>query len=231
MATRDPGSGAVGSDPSKSTTGTSSSAAAAEPGTAGTGTGGTETGLRDETRRLTEQAKERAQSYASERKEMAAKQVGGVAQALRSAADNLKQQDQPYQRYAADYITRAAENLDQFSNALRDRDFGSLASQARDMARRQPGLLIGGSAIAGFLAARFARASAEHGKDRSGSYGDSDYGGTAGTDRLGAGGAYGDMAGSSIHGSTATIGTAGAGSTPGTTASPSGGRSSEGGTR
>src|SRR3546814_91373 len=147
MATRDPGSGGVGSDPSKSTTGASSAA----PAGSGTETTGTGTELRDETRRLTEQAKERAQSYASERKEMAAKQVGGVAQARRSAADNLKQQDQPYQQYAADYITRAAESLDQFSNALRDRDFGSLASQARDMARQQPGLLIGGSAIAGFL--------------------------------------------------------------------------------
>lgn len=226
MATRDPGSGA-GSDPSKSTTG-ASSAAPAGSDAASTGTG---TELRDQTRRLTEQAKERAQSYASERKEMAAKQVGGVAQALRSAADNLKQQDQPYQQYAADYITRAAESLDQFSNALRDRDFGSLASQARDMARQQPGLLIGGSAIAGFLVARFARASAEHSKSRYGSYGNSDYRGTAGTDRLGAGGTYGDMADSSIHGSTATTGTAGTSSASGTTASSSGGRSSEGGTR
>ncbi|WP_119458701.1 hypothetical protein [Rhodospirillaceae bacterium SYSU D60014] len=226
MATRDLGSGGAGSDPSKSTTGTSSAAQAESGSTAGAGTE-----LRDETRRLTEQAKERAQSYASERKEMAAKQVGGVAQALRSAADNLKQQDQPYQQYAANYITRAADSLDQFSNALRDRDFGSLASQARDMARQQPGLLIGGSAIAGFLVARFARASAEHSKSRHGSYGNSDYSGTAGTDRLGAGGTQGDTADGSIHGSSATVGTAGVGGAPGTTASSSGGRSSEGGTR
>src|SRR3546814_8014729 len=115
MATRDPGTGGAGSDPTKSTAGAPSTASA-ESGPTAADIG---TELRDQTHRLTEQAKERAQSYASERKEMAAKQVGGVAQALRSAAASLKQQDQPYQQYAADNITRAAEGLDRFSNAPR----------------------------------------------------------------------------------------------------------------
>lgn len=159
MATRDQGSGNVEPDPSKSTAGASTSETASG-GSSTNGPGSSDAGaghqIREETRRLKQQATEKARSYADERKQKAADQVGGMAQALRSAADSLQSQDQ---RYIADYIGRAAEGLDRMSGALRQRDIGALARQAQDIARQQPTLLIGGAMVAGFLAARFAKAS------------------------------------------------------------------------
>ncbi len=53
----------------------------------------------------------------------------------------------------------AADQLERFSQALREKDLGGLVRDAEDFARRQPAAFFAAAAIAGFLAVRFLKAS------------------------------------------------------------------------
>ena len=110
-----------------------------------------------------EQAKTKARSFADEKKEEAAGQVGGVASALRSTADNLEGEDQASM---AGYARQAASGLDRVSDALSNRNVDDLLETAEDLARSQPVAFIGGAVLAGFVLARFAKSSSERRHDR-----------------------------------------------------------------
>jgi hypothetical protein len=103
-------------------------------------------------------AKQQARGFADEQKDQAASQVDGVAQALRSAAGSLDDQDQSA---VAGYARQAASGLDRVSDALSNRSLDDLVETVEDFAKRQPVAFIGGAALAGFVMARFAKSSAE----------------------------------------------------------------------
>ena len=69
--------------------------------------------------------------------------------------------DEQGNQVVADYIKRAADGLERFSGAMRDRDLSSLMGDAEDFARRQPAVFIGAGVAVGFLLARFLRSSSE----------------------------------------------------------------------
>ena len=100
-------------------------------------------------------ARDEAWSQAERARSGVASEMSGIAGALRKAADEMRD-GSPQERT----FGQLAEGLADASDAVRDRDVGQLAGDLSDFARRNPVAFLGGAALAGFVATRFARASA-----------------------------------------------------------------------
>lgn len=85
-----------------------------------------------------------------------AEQTRRVADALHQTGEHLAQEDQEGLSY---YLREAADSLNRFSNRLTRGDVDDLLREARDTARRNPALLLGGAIAAGFLLTRFIKSS------------------------------------------------------------------------
>ena len=114
--------------------------------------------VKQEARAAFDQAKDQARSAATRQKDAAAQQMGGWAQALRTASDDLHSRGQDS---VAAYVRQAAEGLDRASGTVRGRDVDELIGSVEDFARRQPVAFFGGAVAAGFGLARFMRSSAD----------------------------------------------------------------------
>ena len=79
-----------------------------------------------------------------------------MAQAVRQSTQHLREQQYDT---VAQFVERAADQIERFSNHLRERDLNDLVSEAQRFARQQPAVFIGSSFAAGMLAARFIKAS------------------------------------------------------------------------
>jgi hypothetical protein len=111
-----------------------------------------------EAREAGEEIKEQAYSTADRQKDAAAQQMGGWAQALRTASDDLRKRGQDI---AAGYVGHAADGLERASGTVRTRDVDDLIGTVEDFARRQPVAFLGGAVAAGVGLARFMRSSAD----------------------------------------------------------------------
>ncbi len=98
-----------------------------------------------------------AASYADRARTGAAEEVKGVASALRTAADELRS-GSPQERT----FSQIADGLADASDAMRDKDLGEIVSSLNGFARRNPLIFLGGAALVGFAATRFAKASGRH---------------------------------------------------------------------
>ena len=101
------------------------------------------------------QAVQAARSLIGEQQQAAASGLGEFANVLRRAARDGSGADSPVARIAES----AADNLQRFSDSLRERDLDGLLRDAESFARRQPAVFIGAAALVGFLAVRFLKAS------------------------------------------------------------------------
>lgn len=115
-------------------------------------------GLADDARQAGQQAydtvKDEAGRQADEAQNRIASEAGDVAQALRKAAE-ASRDGSPQERtfgQIADALADASENFNR-------KDLGELVSDANHFARRNPLAFLGGAALLGFAAARFAKAS------------------------------------------------------------------------
>lgn len=139
----------------------------------------------EETRDMAEQTGDAAISRASRLKENAKAEASRLADEARATAearvDGLKQEAthriddtagnirdagrafgaDSYQAQAADYL---ADSLLEAADRIRAQDLDSVAREARDFARRNPAVVLGGAALLGFAAARMLKAS--EGRDR-----------------------------------------------------------------
>lgn len=97
------------------------------------------------------QAREQVKSQLSEQKEKATEGIHTVAEVLRQTGRSLR--DQNYDS-AGQYAETAADQVDQFSEYLRDKDMDQLMNQVQDFARSRPALILGATFALGFLAAR-----------------------------------------------------------------------------
>jgi hypothetical protein len=113
--------------------------------------GGTATGSG-----IVNSVKERATAQLSTQKGRAAEGLDVIAQAVRQTTQQLRNDQHDT---IAQYADRAAEQLERFSSSVRDKDLNALLQDAQQLARRQPGLFIGGSFVLGLLAARFLKSS------------------------------------------------------------------------
>ena len=105
------------------------------------------------------EAAEKARSFAGEHKDVAAAQIGGVSTALDKVADELAQDD--HAAPAADYARKLAAETRRVSDTLRESSIDDLMGMAQRFGRRQPVAFLGAAALAGFVAGRFAMASAK----------------------------------------------------------------------
>jgi hypothetical protein len=145
--------------------------------------------------------RERARSAVDQQKEAAAGSIDSVAQALRSASDDLEHRGQPM---VAMYSRQVAEGLESMANWVSRRNIDDFVGGVQDFARQRPVAFMGGAMVAGFALARFMKSSSarrsQSGRSRygeeyrgtAGSYGRdmprrSDYGGAS----TGTSGAYG----------------------------------------
>jgi hypothetical protein len=190
--------------------------------------------VREETGRVAGQAKQQAQTFVSQQKDLVADRVTDVADVLRETVGQL---DERVPGAIANYAHQAIDRLDDAASYLREQDLNSLIADAEDFARRQPLLFLAGSMAVGFALARFLKSSAQH-RDQYGYGGQGDeyraaYGsGGMRSGRTGAasqrpgpsGGAYGGYgSGASGTASAGAQSTLGAGSTrSGVAASSSG---------
>lgn len=87
-------------------------------------------------------------------KDGAASEIDNVSSALRSAAEKSRE-GSPQERT----FGQAAEALADFSDTVRNKDLGQLVSDVNSFARKNPMAFLGGAALLGFAATRFAKAS------------------------------------------------------------------------
>jgi hypothetical protein len=102
---------------------------------------------------LAAQVKQRLTSTATDRK-------AGIADRLDEVAESLNKSSEQFagkQDWIAGAIARGGTELGTLANSLRETDPADLLQQVQGFARRQPGLFIGASLVAGFAVARFGK--------------------------------------------------------------------------
>ena len=111
--------------------------------------GGRSTGMVD-------RVKQTAAAQLTTQKTRATDALGSVAAAIRQSSQPLRDNNQAM---LADYAGKAADQLEQLSTRVRERDLTELMDDAKRFARRQPALFVGAAFAAGVLAARFLKSS------------------------------------------------------------------------
>ncbi|HEV2294353.1 MAG TPA: hypothetical protein VGR35_10885 [Tepidisphaeraceae bacterium] len=107
-------------------------------------------------KQLTQQATEQGTAMLNDQKSRAADSLGGIGSALRRAAQTLhEEQDEQL----AQYTDSLADGVESSARYLRERDCRDLLSDAGDLARRRPELVLGGAFVAGLALMRFLKAS------------------------------------------------------------------------
>lgn len=101
-------------------------------------------------------ARDGASSQFAKQKGQAAGQLVGVAQALRQAGEQLRQQEQ---QTIPDYFALAADRIESLSGYVESADVTQVVEGVEDFARRQPLLFVGGAFGLGLLAVRFLNSS------------------------------------------------------------------------
>jgi hypothetical protein len=117
--------------------------------------------LTSEATKIAGDAADRAKSFADENKGKVAEQIDSLGNVLNKAADELESSNQAM---FAGYARQLAGGVQSVSSTLRDKGVDELFSMVGDFARKQPAVFIGGAALLGFIASRFAVASAKTGQ-------------------------------------------------------------------
>lgn len=112
--------------------------------------------MKEEVRSAAESQKERASRMASQQKDRAISRVNALAEALKASGDCLRQKQEGRM---AEYIERASDRLTSYAERLRDQDLQDMLREARDMARKNPSLFLGGAFALGFALTRFLKSS------------------------------------------------------------------------
>ena len=107
---------------------------------------------------LTEQVRQQANTQLMSQKEKAVEALDTVALLLHQAGEHAHQQDKAM---LASYVDKASGQVGHWSETLRDRELTEIVDETKEFARRQPMLFVGGALAAGFLGARFLRASSQ----------------------------------------------------------------------
>jgi hypothetical protein len=105
---------------------------------------------------LIENVKQRATAQLDSQKGRATDSITSIANAVRGSTSKLRDEQHDV---LAQYVETFADQLERFSTNLRGKDMNELLDDARDFARRQPALFVGGSFALGLLAGRFLKSS------------------------------------------------------------------------
>lgn len=118
----------------------------------------TQAGQKDTQTGIMGKVRERANAQLASQKDRATDGLGTVAHAVRQSTQQLREQQHDT---VANYMDKAADQLDRFSSRLKDKDIGELIGDAQQFARRQPAVFIGSAFAVGLLGARFLKSSSE----------------------------------------------------------------------
>lgn len=94
----------------------------------------------------------------SHQKERATDGLGSVAQAMRQSTQQLREQRHDT---IAQYVQQAADQLEQLSTRLKEKDVGELVADAQRFARERPALFVGSAFALGVIGGRFLKSSSE----------------------------------------------------------------------
>jgi hypothetical protein len=108
---------------------------------------------------MLDRVRDSAAAQLSTQKNRATDGLGSVARAVRQSAEPLRNNQQ---NTIAQYVEKAADQIERFSTTLREREVGDLVNDAQRFARRQPALFIAGAFAAGVVGARFLKSSSPH---------------------------------------------------------------------
>jgi ElaB/YqjD/DUF883 family membrane-anchored ribosome-binding protein len=114
--------------------------------------------VKEQAMQLKDQVAETATSKLEDQKSQATSSLGNVSDAFRQTGDQLRSNDQ---EAIAQYVDRAAEQIDHFSGYLRSRDMRQIVGDVEAFARREPALFLGGAFVLGLLGARFLKSSSQ----------------------------------------------------------------------
>lgn len=103
-----------------------------------------------------------------EQKGQTADQVQNIASALRNSGQELRSNNQ---ESVAQYTDLVADQVEQFSDYVRNQDLNGMLQDVRNLAQRQPELFVTGSLAAGFLLGRFLKSTSRESNRSSSSYG------------------------------------------------------------
>ena len=117
-------------------------------------------GVRSVLAEFLEAMRSTAYGILDEQKARAAKEVGDIAEAVRSSARSLVQSDNPA---VARYAERAALGIDRLAETVRQRTWNDILADTEEFARRRPTLFVLGAIAAGFAAGCLAAAPAAPG--------------------------------------------------------------------
>jgi hypothetical protein len=119
-----------------------------------------------QTRKSVEELRNAAERKATERfgerKSTAAREVFGVARALRRTADELEQQNQ---ETIAGYARRAADVVERVGGSLERKNASEIVGDIERVCRQHPAAVGVGAALVGFLGARVLRGASRRGDD------------------------------------------------------------------
>jgi hypothetical protein len=107
--------------------------------------------------------RERATAQLSTQKDRATDGLGSVAQMVRQSTQQLRENKHDS---IAQYVDKAADQIDRFSTELRNRDVGELVNDVQRFARRQPALFVGSAFAIGVIGARFLKSSSDNQRHR-----------------------------------------------------------------
>ena len=106
--------------------------------------------------------KQKVTSRVDEQKNRAADGLGGIADVIRTAGNELRGENEAL----ASYVDMASDQMRHFADQIRERGVADMMDDVSQFARRRPALFIGGAFLVGLGIARFLKSSAERGDDR-----------------------------------------------------------------
>ncbi|WP_425231157.1 hypothetical protein [Sphingomonas sp.] len=115
------------------------------------GGGGIRQQLTDASGKVTTQARDRVRSFAEMGKERAGGALDQLAEMLTDAAGQV---DGAIGEQYGQYARSAAEQVQGFSQSVRNKDLDELVGDARELVRKSPAIAIGAAAAVGFVLAR-----------------------------------------------------------------------------
>jgi hypothetical protein len=114
--------------------------------------------LTDQAKEVASDAREKLLTSVSDQKAAGADYVGNVANIIRRTAyefDNEMPQ-------AGHYIRKAAAQLENVSEAMRNKNMSEIVGNVQDFARKQPTAFFGAAVLLGFAAVRFLKSAPAH---------------------------------------------------------------------
>jgi hypothetical protein len=105
---------------------------------------------------IVNRVKESATAQLTNQKNRGTDALGQVANAVRSSTQKLR--DEQHHTMAG-YIDQAADQIDNWSRRLKEKDINELMSDVQQLARRQPAVFISSAFALGLVGARFFKSS------------------------------------------------------------------------